>query len=104
MYYSKNSSLSIPQNYHGNAFRVIDESNRTYPPKNVDEPITKVEQSKCENSQSQPPSKSEAPLISSLLSGVCVEDLLLLGLIFVIHDESPNDPILFLLLLLLLAK
>ena len=34
MYYSKGSqaSFSIPQNYSGNTFRVIDESERTYIP------------------------------------------------------------------------
>lgn len=104
MYYSKNSSLSIPTNYHGNAFRVIDESNRTYTQKSADEPTAKVEEPECKTNQPQSLGKGEASLISSLLSGVCVEDLLLLGLIFVIHEESPDDPILFLLLLLLLAK
>ena len=43
-------------------------------------------------------------LLSALFSGISVEDLLLLGLIFVIHQENPNDSTLLLLLILLLAK
>lgn len=104
MYYSKNGSLSIPKNYAGNTFRVIDESDRTY---HAPEPIATPqinEESTQEQPQNETKIKSEIPVISSVLSAISVEEILILGLIFVIHEENPNDPILFILLLLLLAK
>ena len=109
MYYSKNSSVSIPRNYGGNAFKVIDESDRTYrqekpDPLPFDSPSADEvkEKASCDNENKE--AKKEVPLFSSLLSGISVEDVLLLGLIFVIHEGNPNDPVLFLLLILLLSK
>ena len=108
MYYSKNNSPSIPKNYGGNAFRVIDESDRTYSPKGYEPLETGTESDDKIQEQKPLPSKKkqggELPLISSLFSGISVEDILLLGLIFVIHEENPNDPTLLLLLILLLSK
>ena len=106
MYYSKGTQnvLTIPQNYSGNTFRVIDESDRTYKPE--------FEPSQAESNREPTPetppteeekSESHSP-ISSLLSSISMEDLLLLGLIFVIHQHDPNDSTLILLLILLLAK
>ena len=108
MYYSKSNAPSIPKNYGGNAFRVIDESNRTYPPERQENPKNDIEIEQ-KNQESAPipegkKQKGEIPLISSLFSGISVEDVLLLGLIFVIHEDNPNDPVLFLLLILLLSK
>ena len=114
MYYSKSSSLSVPKNYAGNAFRVIDESDRTYKksenesPKNHSENEFSTPKSEhlfqeskqiCEEKSSVEPSS-----FSSIFSSISVEDILILGLIFVIHEENPNDPTLILLLILLLAK
>ena len=106
MYYSKNNSLSVPKNYGGNVFRVTDESDRTYQKEQINSYSKTEEQeiSAHENNRDELPQKSESSCISSLLSGISVEDILLLGLIFVIHEDNPNDPILFLLLMLLLAK
>jgi hypothetical protein len=110
MDYSKSNSPAIPKNYGGNAFRVIDESDRTYHTLDKDEGDLLrsahlesdgvAEGTKCNEKKTEP----NAPVISSFLSGISVEDVLLLGLIFVIHEENPNDPVLFLLLLLLLSK
>ena len=107
MYYSKSSSPSIPKNYSGNAFRVIDESNRTYQKDNEAPPpqsIDKKDEKKQEIFVDEKKNGGEIPLVSSFLSGISVEDILLLGLIFVIHEGNPNDPVLFLLLILLLSK
>lgn len=106
MYYSKNnsSSMAIPQNYSGNAFRVIDESDRTY----INEP-NEINASKAtelimkEEAPNKDKSNDISPL-SSIISSISVEDVLLLGLILVIHHDNPHDNILFLLLILLLAK
>ena len=86
MYYSKNNSPSIPKNYAGNAFRVIDESDRTYSPKGYEPLETGTESDDKIQEQKPLPSEKkqggELPLISSLFSGISVEDILLLGLIF----------------------
>lgn len=110
MYYSKGSqtSFSIPQNYSGNTFRVIDESERTYippTPQNIVEEKIDLPQESKDRIESKNENKiSELPFVSSFLQSISVEDLLLLGLIFVIHQNNPNDEILLLLLILLLAK
>lgn len=106
MYYSKGtpSTLTIPQNYSGNTFRVIDESDRTYKPEA--EPLRAENELVCPDEspkKEEEKSESNSP-ISSLLSSISMEDLLLLGLIFVIHQHDPNDSTLILLLVLLLAK
>ena len=108
MYYSKNTqgTINIPKNYSGNTFRVIDESDRTYPREEKHEEIeekTDIYDEKKEELKA-PSATAELPLISSLLKGISVEDILILGLIFVIHQENPNDSTLILLLILLLAK
>ena len=135
MYYSKNTSsqVSVPLNYGGNAFRVIDESKRE--PRNE---VDASESSKRPHSPhpSHPPHSShpfqsnthtipdcdkphpceeENPScnendethkgsIPSILSGISMEDILLLGLILVVHQNDHNDPTLLLLLILLLSK
>lgn len=119
MYYSKNSgsTLNIPRNYSGNTFRVIDETERERPqtkeaishqPDRINENFINKndhphaeKDEKCEISDHKPSNFSP---IFSLFSEISVEDILLLGLIFVIHQENPNDSTLLLLLILLLAK
>lgn len=105
MYYSKGTQnvLTIPQNYSGNTFRVIDESDRTY--KSESEQLQA--ESNFEPSDESPIKEEKgepASPLSSLFSSISMEDLLLLGLIFVIHQHDPNDSTLILLLILLLAK
>lgn len=107
MYYSKNSSaqISIPHNYRGNAFRVQDQSDRTYTVQtesNVQSDIQTVKEQENPIKISQK-SAEKSPLVD-LFSTVSAEDVLLLGLIFIIHQDNPNDPILLILLLLLLSK
>jgi hypothetical protein len=43
-------------------------------------------------------------ILPGLFADISIEDMLLLGLMFVIHQENPNDTILLFLLILLLAK
>ncbi len=106
MYYSKSNapSVTLPRNYSGNAFSHEDEeqANKAF------EDNTYIEDAKSDR---QPEVSKEAitknegsPILPSLFSSISVEDLLLLGLIFVIHQENPNDSTLLLLLILLLAK
>jgi hypothetical protein len=116
MYYSKNNSstVSVPRNYAGNAFRVVDETERKYIKedfenfKNNDEKCDEIFEKSTKNSISKDdlPQKSDqkSPPLPSIFSDISVEDILLLGLIFVIHQENPNDSILILLLILLLSK
>ena len=107
MYYSKNSSaqISIPHNYRGNAFRVQDQSGRTYsaqtsPDVQSDTQTVKEQENPIKISEK---SAEKFPL-GDLLSDISAQDILLLGLIFIIHQDNPNDPILLILLLLLLSK
>ena len=110
MYYSKNGAggIALPKNYSGSAFRVTDESDRTYhkepPMPTQNDNISDREQAAEDGTRKCNEERGEGSVISSLLSGISVEDILLLGLIFVIHEENPSDPVLFLLLLLLLTK
>lgn len=106
MYYSKNHSngISVPRNYSGNTFRVIDESERNYikeplhsPTNQCEAPSTKIDANDIKN-------ESKCSILPSFLSDISVEDVLLLGLMLVIHQENPNDTTLLLLLVLLLAK
>ena len=107
MYYSKNNSkgYNVPRNYSGNTFRVIDESERHYIKEpdmieNEDEVLktsTKIE-------ETEPKNESKKSILPSIFSDISVEDVLLLGLMLVIHQENPNDTTLLLLLILLLAK
>lgn len=106
MYYSKSNSSNLipPRNYSGNTFRVIDESERHYikeehkEQKEKDEiPSTKIEEKETKND-------IKNSILPSIFSDISVEDVLLLGLMLVIHQENPNDTTLLLLLILLLAK
>ncbi|MBO5715900.1 MAG: hypothetical protein J6S23_05860 [Clostridia bacterium] len=106
MYHSKNgfNSVTVPKNYSGNAFKVIDETEKRHIEKisieedNISNDFsTKIE----EKIEEKDPKNS---FLNSFLSDISVEDLLLLGIIFVIHQDNPNDSTLLLLLLLLLAK
>ena len=106
MYYSKNSSptLTLPQNYSGNAFSREGKEQAEKAPENnayIEETSPKE---KIENQEQEATKKASASALPSLFSSISVEDLLLLGLIFVIHQDNPNDSTLLLLLILLLAK
>ena len=117
MYYNKNSAstLNIPRNYSGNTFRVIDETERgknfekeDYPQKIEEKNFLESNQNCCEKAGEFCEKNEQKPInpspLSALFSSISVEDLLLLGLIFVIHQDNPNDSTLLLLLILLLAK
>ena len=106
MYYSKNhsQSISVPKNYSGNTFRVIDESDRRYINEQSAINEEKVsEKFPTENEQACKKDEKES-VLPSFLENIAIEDILLLGLIFVIHQENPNDNTLLLLLILLLVK
>ena len=98
MYYGKATSgnVAIPKNYGGNAFRpILDEDaneNDTQPPESREEKSIEKE------------NEPQNDFLSAFLSGISAEDVLLIGLIFIIHQENPNDSILLLLLILLLTK
>lgn len=107
MYYSKNNSksFSVPRNYSGNTFRVIDESERNYikePEAIPVEEINNESSTKIEETSTKKEHKNS--ILPSIFSDISVEDVLLLGLMLVIHQENPNDTTLLLLLILLLAK
>lgn len=110
MYYSKNvttEKISVPKNYSGNTFRqeaTTDES--TYPQSETSTIIEKsIEPFDTENSEiNNQKTQNNMVQLPSFLQNISVEDILLLGLIFVIHQENPNDSTLVLLLILLLAK
>lgn len=141
MYYSKNTSsqVSVPLNYGGNAFRVIDESTReprieanasdsskpphsphsphqphsshsphaSYSPQNnthINPDCDKPSLCEEENPNCNENDETQNESISSILSGISMEDILLLGLILVVHQNDHNDPTLLLLLILLLSK
>lgn len=98
MYYSKSAhdTITIPKNYSGNTFRQREKSD-DYIEKSSDT-STNNSCDTCEDNNTQ---EHESP---SVFSGISLEDLLLLGLILVIHQEDPNDTTLILLLILLLTK
>ncbi len=109
MYYSKNAgTITIPHNYSGNTFRVIDESDRTYhSPPQADEYEQKPEvrgETPSEMPEKIGESSPQMPFLSGFLSGISIEDILLLGLIFVIYQENPKDSTLLILMILLLSK
>ena len=105
MYYSKSGSIrvTVPKNYAGNAF-YTDEMSEQSAPKNVpdkteflfpdSEKVEAVEEKNDKNNN----------ILASLVSDISVEDLLLVGLIFVIYQSDPKDPTLIILLILLLVK
>lgn len=107
MYYSKNRSpeINIPKNYSGNTFRVIDETERRY----INETETVYEEKNDEISSTNTKEfeinkDKKTSFLSDIFTDISVEDILLLGLMLVIHQENPNDTTLLLLLVLLLAK
>ena len=112
MYYSKGgaSQINIPRNYAGNVI-FADENFVSKPSEdNIREQenaITNDEISiKNENFDDERSTKinKSSPALSSLLSDISVEDLLLLGLILVVYQSDPQDPTLIILLILLLVK
>lgn len=100
MYYSKSAhdTITIPKNYSGNTFRPIEEDDyiENTPDINGNNSCDNACDT-CEHNTG----KQESP---SVFSGISIEDLLLLGLILVIHQDNPNDSTLILLLILLLTK
>ena len=106
MYYSKNTSqpLNIPRNYSGNTFRVIDESERHYIKDADANEEEKVEQLSTKIDENEVKKEYKNSILPSIFSDISVEDVLLLGIMLVIHQENPNDTTLLLLLILLLAK
>lgn len=108
MYYSKNNSqsINIPRNYSGNTFRVTDESERNY----IKDAELKEERKEeiidisTKNEKTHIKNEVKSSILSSVFSDISVEDVLLLGIMLVIHQENPNDSTLLLLLILLLAK
>ena len=106
MYYSKSSAqnISVPRNYSGNTFRVVDESERRYIKETQEEAHLQSENLSTKIEETKDEIDAKTPIINSLFNGISLEDLLLLGIIFVIHQENPNDTTLLLLLILLLAK
>ncbi len=106
MYYSKSNmqNISVPRNYSGNTFRVVDESERRYIKEAQEETNPKTEDFSTKIEEVKPESEVKNPIFNSFFDSISLEDLLLIGLIFVIHQENPNDTTLLLLLILLLAK
>jgi hypothetical protein len=106
MYYSKNhsSSISVPRNYSGNTFRVIDESERNYIKEQPEDVIEQDEDYLRKIDTNNMPNEAKSSILPSFLNDISLEDILLLGLMLVIHQENPNDTTLLLLLILLLAK
>ena len=99
MYHSKNSgsTITLPHNYGGNAFNISEEKD--------DFSELDLQDKKEDHEELLSPQKvSESTATNSLLAGISTEDLLLLGLILVIKDTNPNDPVFILLLILLLTK
>ena len=106
MYYSKNSpqSINVPRNYGGNTFRVIDESERHYIKENELKEDKKVENLSIKIDEKEVKKEAKNSILPSIFADISVEDVLLLGIMLVIHQENPNDSTLLLLLVLLLAK
>ena len=106
MYYSKNNSsnITLPRNYSGNTFRVIDESERHYIKEETEEQIEKNKNLSTKIEEKEIKKDAKNSILPSILSDISVEDVLLLGIMLVIHQENPNDTTLLLLLILLLAK
>lgn len=106
MYYSKNTSpnISIPRNYSGNTFRVIDETERNYIKEDFDESPKSPPNISTKIDDTETKKEQKNSVLSTLFQDISLEDILLLGLMFVIHQDNPNDTTLLLLLILLLAK
>ena len=106
MYYSKNNSsnITLPRNYSGNTFRVIDESERHYIKEETEEQKEKNKNLSTKIEEKEIKKDGKTSILPSIFSDISVEDVLLLGIMLVIHQENPNDTTLLLLLILLLAK
>ena len=106
MYYSKGNSqsISVPRNYSGNTFRVVDESERHYIKENEFEKEQKPDDFSTKIDEKEVKKDAKNSILPSIFSDISVEDVLLLGIMLVIHQENPNDSTLLLLLVLLLAK
>lgn len=121
MYYSKGGTAEIPRNYSGNAFRrnegesFIAEYSPTVSergPNLFDDRSNRGESEDfAESSENFGAREDRAATderrtdaLPALLSDISAEDILLLGLIFLIHRDNPTDSTLLLLLVLLLVK
>ena len=110
MYYSKSTSstVSVPHNYSGNVFRVIDESDRSYQHISTESHEAsenhKAPESECSGRVVETKSEDDISALSSIFSNISIEDILISGLMLVIHQNDPQDPTALLLLILLLAK
>ena len=106
MYYNKNSSknITLPRNYSGNTFRVIDESERNYIKYQVEDSNKQENLSSTKIEEKKSSTEQKNSILPSIFRDISVEDILLLGLMLVIHQENPNDTTQLLLLILLLAK
>lgn len=110
MYYSKSTSstVSVPHNYSGNVFRVIDESDRSFQhANNVESEICdqhKALETECSERVIENKTENDSNAPSSIFSNISMEDILIIGLMLVIHQNDPQDPTALLLLILLLAK
>ena len=106
MYYSKNApqSINVPRNYSGNTFRVIDESERHYIKENELEEEKKSDIFSTKIDENDVKKEVKNSILPSIFADISVEDVLLLGIMLVIHQENPHDSTLLVLLILLLAK
>ena len=106
MYYSKNNftNISVPKNYSGNAFKVMDETEKRQTNVSIENEKEDNENLSTKIEETAIKKDTQSSFLNSFLTEISVEDLLLLGIIFVIHQENPNDSTLLLLLILLLAK
>lgn len=104
MYYSKNGAtqLTIPKNYAGNAFYTDEKSEQSASKSAPDKTEFLFPDSEKVEAVEEKTDKNN--ILASLVSDISVEDLLLVGLIFVIYQSDPKDPTLIILLILLLVK
>ena len=133
MYYSKNQAqrsgrVIVPENYSGNAFRVKDESERRpvqkesephispsfvaaepplSPPFEKEQYLDAEERTEevgeCE--KPAPPQKpSGAGLLSGIFNDIDLEDIIFLGLLWVLFQDDASDDALLLIIALLLLK
>lgn len=109
-YNKSNRDINIPGNYSGNAFREINrpydanekEERDSYKKEEFESTDTESE-SKGEEKQ-ESVSASSRGLISRAGGGIGFEELLILGLVFLISQNDSKDDLAFLLLLLLFIQ
>ena len=106
----RSRNLSIPVNYSGNAFRedtaddpseTVTESESSCDPKAVAEPSQAVAIVEREHHEG---GTGPFRLFGSSSGGIGLEELLILGLVFLISQNDAKDDLSFLLLLLLFIK